>query len=99
MKKSESLTPDLGGGALGSSPPTSKPTRQQQWRKRNPKSYLAHLAVGAALRLGVIEREPCRVCGNPKAEAHHPNYDMPYDVIWLCRKHHKREHKRLKAAK
>lgn len=68
------------------------PSRQQRWRKRNPKSYIAHLAVGAALRHGVIERQPCEVCGVEKSEAHHPDYERPYDVTWLCRKHHKAVH-------
>jgi len=33
-----------------------KPTKQQKWRKRHPKRYLAHLAVQNAIRLGVIVR-------------------------------------------
>ncbi|PTQ72744.1 hypothetical protein [Celeribacter persicus] len=78
---------------------TPKPlSRQQRWRKRNPKSYLAHLAVGAALRHGVIERKPCECCGDPKTEAHHPDYDRPYDVQWLCRKCHKALHAKESAA-
>jgi len=68
------------------------PSRQQRWRKRNPKSYIAHLAVSAALRHGVIERKPCEHCGASKSEAHHPDYERPYDVVWLCRKHHKAVH-------
>ena len=74
---------------------TEKPkalSRQQRWRKRNPKSYLAHLAVQNALNLGVIERQPCEVCRAAKSEAHHPDYNRPYDVMWLCRKHHKALH-------
>jgi hypothetical protein len=68
------------------------PTRQQLWRKRNPKSYLAHLSVQNALNLGVLKRQPCEVCGGEKSEAHHPDYERPYDVVWLCRKHHKAVH-------
>lgn len=75
-----------------------KLSKQQAWRKRNPKSYIAHLAVGAALRHGVLERQPCEVCGADKSEAHHPDYDRPYDVTWLCRKHHKALHAREAAA-
>lgn len=69
-----------------------KLTRQQKWRKRNPKSYLAHLSVSAALRLVVLVKEPCEVCGEPKAEAHHDDYSKPYDVRWLCRPCHKAHH-------
>ena len=75
-----------------------KPSRQQEWRKRNPKSYLAHLSVQSALRLGVIEKAPCEVCGCEKAEAHHADYERPYDVNWLCRRHHKALHAREAAA-
>lgn len=69
-----------------------KPTRQQAWRKRNPKSYLAHLLVRNVLRIGVLERQPCVVCGALKVDAHHEDYDKPYDVVWLCRKHHRALH-------
>ena len=27
-------------------------------------------------------------CGK-KAETHHPDYDKPYEIVWLCRQHHK----------
>lgn len=67
-------------------------SRQQRWRQQNPKSYLAHLSVKNAVNLGVIVRLPCEVCGDEKSEAHHPDYDRPYDVQWLCRRHHKRLH-------
>lgn len=67
-------------------------SRQQKWRDRHPKKYLGHLAVQNALRLGLIEKLPCAVCGDPKSEAHHEDYDRPYDVQWLCRAHHKAVH-------
>lgn len=34
------------------------------------------------------KKQTCRICGNLKSEAHHDDYAKPYDVIWLCRKHH-----------
>ena len=40
---------------------------------------------------------PCSECGNPKAERHHPTYEST-DIVWLCRKCHMREHKRLRDA-
>lgn len=71
-----------------------RPSKQQAWRKRNPKSYLAHLTIQNALRLGIVERAPCSACGDPKSEAHHPDYDRPLEVVWLCRKHHKAAHRK-----
>ena len=68
-------------------------TRQQQWRRANPRRYLAHLYVEAAKRCGILTPQPCEVCGG-KAEAHHPDYNRPGDVRWLCRKHHAQLHAR-----
>ena len=67
-------------------------TRQQKWRRNNPRRYLAHLYIGTAKRMGLIAPQPCEVCGAGKTEAHHPDYDRPGDVVWLCRKHHKQLH-------
>lgn len=72
---------------------TSPLTRQQLWRRANPRRYAAHLYVEAGKRLGFIVPQPCEVCGE-KAEAHHPDYDRPGEVRWLCRKHHRRIHAR-----
>lgn len=69
-------------------------TRQQRWRRDNPRRYAAHLYVQLGKRLGFIVPQPCAVCGSPKAEAHHEDYDRPGTVQWLCRKHHVERHKR-----
>lgn len=57
----------------------------------NTKRRAAHIAVGNAVRDGILVPMPCQVCGN-KAQAHHPDYDRPLDVVWLCAKHHKEAH-------
>ncbi len=75
-----------------------KLTRQERWRLRNPKKVWAQVATASALRRGLIQRKPCEVCGAKKAEAHHPDYDRPLLVRWLCRKHHKQAHRRSGAA-
>ena len=41
--------------------------------------------------LGKITPEPCNVCGE-KAEAHHPAYDRPLLVVWLCPACHRAAH-------
>lgn len=58
----------------------------------------AHQAVRRAIRLGQIKRRPCEDCGDPKTEAHHPDYAQPLKVVWLCRTHHRRRHIALKQA-
>jgi len=84
---------DRKAGELSKQDSEKRLTRQQQWRKKYPQKYLCHLTVGNALRLGLLEKKPCEVCGDPKSEAHHDCYDRPLDVTWLCRDHHKAHHK------
>jgi DNA-directed RNA polymerase subunit M/transcription elongation factor TFIIS len=63
-------------------------------RLRNPLKHKARSLLNTAVKLGKIIKEPCRVCGHEKSEAHHKDYDRPYDIIWLCRKHHIEIHKK-----
>jgi hypothetical protein len=67
-----------------------------QWAVKNPDKRQAHKAVENALRIGEMTRSPCSVCGAAEAQAHHPDYSRPLDVVWLCDKHHKAEHRRLR---
>lgn len=69
-------------------------TRQQRWRRKNPHRYLAYLYTQAAKRLGVLTPEACEICGAEKTEAHHPDYERPGLVQWLCRKCHNQIHAR-----
>ena len=55
---------------------------------REPHKAAASLAVRYAVKVGKVKKLSCEVCGNPKSEAHHPDYSKPLDVMWLCRKHH-----------
>jgi hypothetical protein len=41
-----------------------------------------------AVRSGDVIKMPCSVCGDDNSEAHHPDYDKPLEVVWVCRKHH-----------
>lgn len=72
---------------------TQRESPQAAWRKRNPKAAWAHSCLQSALRRGLIEKEPCEVCGSVDVDGHHDNYDEPGKVRWLCRKHHKAHHK------
>lgn len=46
-----------------------------------------------AIREGLIDaKAPCRVCGDPNAELHHPDYGRPLFLIPLCRTHHRAAH-------
>lgn len=47
-----------------------------------------------AKKIGMLIAQPCCKCGAVRAEMHHRDYSKPFDVIWLCRKHHMDEHSR-----
>ena len=72
----------------------AKITPQAKWGKANPKATWAHAALRSALRRGLIERGPCEVCGAVPTDGHHPDYDRPMKVQWLCRKHHRELHRK-----
>lgn len=65
-------------------------------REKGTKKRQARIDVGNALATGKLTRQPCEVCGNENSQAHHPDYDKPLNVMWLCPTHHAQEHKRTK---
>lgn len=58
------------------------------------KAEMARAITASAIARGELVRQPCEVCGAEKADAHHPDYSKPLDVMWLCRAHHIAEHHR-----
>ncbi len=59
-----------------------------RYNAQNPEKKAVHVATSRAIRSGVLIRQPCEVCQNPKTDGHHPDYSKPLEVLWLCRKHH-----------
>lgn len=66
------------------------------WVLRNPAKRAAQIAVGNAIRDGKIRKQPCEICSNQKAQAHHDDYSKPLEVRWLCTTHHSEWHKHNK---
>jgi hypothetical protein len=62
-----------------------------KYRAEHPERIKAKNAVTHAIQAGRLTPQPCFCCG-AKAEAHHPNYDAPLDVVWLCPPHHRQAH-------
>ena len=64
-------------------------------RSRQPaKQRKAHYLVNRAIVSGELSPQPCEVCGTEeRIEAHHPDYDRPLDVMWLCARHHGEWHR------
>ncbi len=80
----------------GCSPTAGAYIAQKKYRARFPKKARAGDIVNKRIQRGVsLVRELCSVCGN-EAEVHHPNYNKPLEIVWLCKKHHVEEHRRLK---
>lgn len=72
----------------------------QRWQREHPEAHAAHVLVKAAVRRGELVQGPCahaadKPCGGAVV-AHHWDYDKPLDVVWLCRRHHRMEHARLR---
>lgn len=61
-----------------------------------PNKYKAWKYINNAVRDGRIEKQPCKICGSEKSQAHHADYRKPKDVKWLCFYHHRLEHGQLK---
>ena len=55
----------------------------------------AHSEVAKAITAELLSKQPCVICSNDKAEAHHEDYDDPLNVVWLCKAHHEMRHKEI----
>jgi hypothetical protein len=78
--------------------------RQKQYAglyaRRTPRQAKAHYTLGNAVRSGKVTRpDGCWHCGSTQnIEAHHVHYDLPLDVVWLCRSCHVKAHKQTVTA-
>ena len=63
---------------------------KRAWEARNPEKKKAATAVSNAVRDGKLVRgKNCQVCGSDRnIEAHHEDYSKPFEIVWLCKKHH-----------
>ena len=66
---------------------------KRNYLKRNPLKRKTHIAVANAIRDGRLVKQPCEICQESKAQAHHDDYSKPLDVRWLCTKHHAEWHR------
>lgn len=66
-----------------------------KWREDHANRRAANVLLNNAVKAGKVV--PWPVCAMPtcktkKVEGHHPDYDRPLEVVWLCRKHHAAAH-------
>lgn len=69
----------------------------KEWDNKPPEVAKAHNTVNNAIRDGRLKRGKCIKCGKP-GQAHHKDYSKPYDITWLCDKHHKEVEGKKKAS-
>lgn len=72
---------------------------QDKYIKNNKDIANAHTKTHDAIAKRIIFKQPCEICGEEKAEAHHDDYNKPLDVRWLCKKHHAEWHRNNKPKK
>lgn len=59
-------------------------------REKYPNRELGRSALSQAVSRKIIKKGPCAICGKKThIEGHHPDYDKPYEIIWICRPHHR----------
>lgn len=63
-------------------------------KNRDPKKKNARRKVELALSSGTLKKLPCEKCGKKRSQAHHPDYDKPLKIVWLCTLCHRHIHKK-----
>lgn len=61
---------------------------QRRRRAKDPQKDIARWTVLNAIRDGHLQRGVCEVCGE-FGQAHHEDYTKPFEIRWLCFKHHR----------
>ena len=68
----------------------------KQWQKKNHKVWLyrerSRQKLRRAILAGKINKGICEICGKSDTQAHHGNYEKPFEVNWLCKIHHRAVH-------
>ncbi len=70
--------------------------RKQRQDPRLRVIYLARWYANRMLKNGLIEKQSCAECGKGNSQMHHPNYNEPLLIVWLCGNCHSALHRKLK---
>jgi len=77
-------------------------TMEREIKKRKTEEgrikYNAHQLVTYHKRVNNITQQPCEICGKLPTHAHHPDYNKPLEVKWVCRTCHGKIHRRKEYA-
>jgi len=68
--------------------------REYDHKRKKGKAHKARERLSTAVRSGkIVKPSKCAECWRGhKLTAHHENYDLPYEVEWLCYECHGRRH-------
>jgi hypothetical protein len=81
---------------------------QKKYDIKHKKEVKARLLANNAEKLGLLKKECCQLCGIKERDRpmscrniikHHPDYNKPLEIVWLCRSCHKQLHCNLKKEK
>lgn len=61
--------------------------------QKNPARRKAQKLLQGEIRAGRLARQPCFRCGGSEGiHGHHEDYSKPFEVMWLCHRHHTERH-------
>ena len=72
---------------------------KKTWSKNNRHKTSASWVVNALIRKEeIIKPDSCEFCGikGEKIQGHHPDYDFPLTIKWLCKSCHQRIHNKIR---
>lgn len=74
---------------------------RQYWRKQTQDPHikirlLARWYAKEMLRKGKIVKQACAECGRGDSQMHHPDYNQPLLIVWLCKDCHYKLHLKVK---
>lgn len=80
--------------------PTPKQKRKARDRRRQQGKDKATRALLYSIRVGKVTRpDVCQDCGQVgKVEGHHHDYTRAFDVKWLCKRCHGKQHQKSQPA-
>lgn len=68
---------------------------EAKWQKSHRMEVNAEQLLRYAVKTGKIKKLPCAICDANNTVGHHPSYDKPLSVIFLCHIHHRQYHYRV----
>jgi len=65
---------------------------ESNWQSKNSYKVKAQKKLQQAVKDKKVMKRACLYCNSTKTVAHHPNYNLPLQVIWVCHIHHRGIH-------